>query len=402
MSMLSVVIPAYNEENGIAEIMHRVLAIKESLHLSNAVELELVVVNDGSHDRTYEKAFNVAGQNPCVKVISHPKNRGYGAALKTGFANSQGDLIGFLDADGTYPPEYFPQLCSAAMAGSDLVIGSRMMGADSKMPLTRRIGNLFFANLLTLVGGIRVTDSASGMRVFHRSAYEKVCPLPDGLNLTPVMSTRAIHENLKVTEIPIPYSERVGRSKLSVIRDGRIFLESILWTAMYYNPVRILGVVGAVGIILAALVVIGILITRLSGIQTLGPWGVVALFSALVNGVVGISIFSLGAVFNYLVTLFHKRPVRQGLFGRPLLKRPLEFSFGWIGLGIFGVGFIVSIVTLALGISGWEINRLWLYLAGSAMFILVGTQLMVNWIVVRILSELSMRDDMAARDMQPL
>lgn len=402
MTMLSVVIPAYNEENGIKEIMQRVLAVKESLQGVNVPEFELLVVNDGSKDRTYETALRVAGQNPCVKIISHPKNRGYGAALKTGFANSKGDLIGFLDADGTYPPEYFPQLCKAVMDGSDLVIGSRMMGTDSKMPLTRRIGNLFFANLLTLVGGVRVTDSASGMRVFQRSAYEKVCPLPDGLNLTPVMSTRALHENLKVTEVAIPYSERVGRSKLSVIRDGRIFLESILWTAMYYNPVRILGMVGAIGVLLSALVLIGFLIARLSGVQTLGPWGVVALFSALVNGVVGISIFSLGAAFNYLVTLFHKSPVRQGLFGRPLMKKPLELSFGWIGLGIFLAGFIISIVTLALGVSGWEMNRLWLYLAGSAMLILVGTQLMVNWILIRILSELSMRDDMVARDMQTL
>ena len=402
MTMLSVVIPAYNEENGITEIMQRVLAVKESLHEANVPEFELLVVNDGSQDKTYETALSAAGQNPCVRIISHPKNRGYGAALKTGFANSRGDLIGFLDADGTYPPEYFPQLCVAAMAGSDLVIGSRMMGADSKMPLTRRIGNLFFANLLTLVGGIRVTDSASGMRVFQRSAYEKVCPLPDGLNLTPVMSTRAIHENLKVTEIPIPYSERVGRSKLSVVTDGRIFLKSILWTAMYYNPVKILGIVGAIGMLLSALVVIGFIIARLSGVQSLGAWGVVALFSALVNGVVGISIFSLGAAFNYLVTLFHKTPVRQGLFGRPLLKNPLEFSFGWIGLGTFLVGFVLSIVTLVLGLSGWEMNRLWMYLVGSAMLILVGTQLMVNWILIRILSELSVRDDMAARDMQPL
>ena len=168
------------------------------------------------------------------------------------------------------------------------------------------------------------------------------------------------------------------------------------------TPFKILGIVGAIGMLLSALVVIGFIIARLSGVQSLGAWGVVALFSALVNGVVGISIFSLGAAFNYLVTLFHKSPVRQGLFGRPLLKNPLEFSFGWIGLGTFLVGFVLSIVTLVLGLSGWEMNRLWIYLAGSAMLILVGTQLMVNWILIRILSELSMRDDMAARDMQPL
>ena len=90
MTMLSVVIPAYNEENGITEIMQRVLAVKESLHEANVPEFELVVVNDGSQDKTYETALSAAGQNPCVRIISHPKNRGYGAALKTGFANSQG------------------------------------------------------------------------------------------------------------------------------------------------------------------------------------------------------------------------------------------------------------------------------------------------------------------------
>ncbi len=131
--------------------------------------------------------------------------------MKTGFALARGELVGFLDADGTYPPEYFPQLCTAAMNGGDVVIGSRMMGADSKMPLTRRIGNLFFAGLLSVLGSERVTDSASGMRVFKKSVLEKIFPLPDGLNLTPVMSTRALHENLKVVEIAIPYSERVGQ-----------------------------------------------------------------------------------------------------------------------------------------------------------------------------------------------
>jgi glycosyltransferase involved in cell wall biosynthesis len=402
MTMLSVVIPAYNEEKGIAEIMQRVLAVKKSLAAAHIQEMELLVVNDGSKDHTFEAASQAAGNDPCVRVISHPKNRGYGAALKTGFASASGELIGFLDADGTYPPECFPELCSAVLGGSDLVIGSRMMGADSKMPVTRRIGNFFFANLLTLVSGKKVTDSASGMRVFKREVYERMCPLPDGLNLTPVMSTRAIHENLVVTEVPIPYSERVGRSKLSVIHDGRIFLESILWTALYYNPVRILGILGIIGLFLSFAVIAGFIIARLSGVTTLGAWGVVALFTALVNGVVGISIFSLGVAFNYFVSLFYKTPIRQGFFGKPLFKQPLEFSFGWIGAALIVVGTVIAITALALGVSGWEMNRLWLYLAGSAMLILVGTQLLVNWILVKVLSELSKRDDYTERDLHPL
>jgi glycosyltransferase involved in cell wall biosynthesis len=402
MTTLTIVIPAYNEEKGIAAIVNRVLAVKDDLRKESIDQLELLVVNDGSRDRTCEIAMEISYQDPCVKVINHPKNRGYGAALKTGFALAQGELVGFLDADGTYPPEYFPQLCKAALNGGDVVIGSRMMGEDSKMPLTRRIGNLFFAGLLSLLGAQRVTDSASGMRVFRKCILDKLFPLPDGLNLTPVMSTRALHENLKVVELPIPYSERVGRSKLSVIRDGRIFLESMVWTAMSYNPVRIFGFIGLAGILLALLVGLGLVIARLSGDTTLGPWGVAALYAALVSGVGGISVFSLGAAFNYLVSLFYKTPIRQGLFGRPILTSPIESYFGWGGLVLAFAGTIIALITLILGIQGWEMIRLWLYLLGSAMLVLVGVQLLISWFLMRVLNELSKRSQYADQDFHPV
>jgi len=401
MTTLTIVIPAYNEENGIATIIERVLAVRPDLRDACIDKLELLVVNDGSRDKTAAIAQEIADKDPDLKVISHPKNRGYGAALKTGFAMATGELVGFLDADGTYPPEYFPQLCRAALDGGDIVIGSRMMGSDSKMPVTRRIGNIFFATLLSVLGAQRVTDSASGMRVFKRSILARIFPLPDGLNLTPVMSTRALHENLKVIEIAIPYSERLGRSKLSVVRDGKIFLESMLWTVLSYNPVRIFGMLGLVGILLAALVVTGLVIARANGSTVLGPWGIVALFSALVNSVVGISLFTLGTTFNYLVSLFYDTPIRQGLFGRPLLKTPLELHFGWIGLVVFLSGTIMAFVTLVLGLNGWEMNRIWLYLLGSAMMTLVGVQLMINWFLVRILGELSKRGESADKDLHP-
>jgi len=386
--MLSIVIPAYNEEQGIAEIVNRVLAIKDDLQKVGIERMELLVVNDGSRDRTAEIAGSIEG----VKLINHPQNKGYGAALKTGFSNASGELIGFLDADGTYPPEYFPQLCIKALAGDDLVIGSRMAGADSKMPATRRIGNFFFASLLTLIGRQHVTDSASGMRVFKREVMDLVYPLPDGLNLTPVMSARALHENIKMSEVAIPYSERLGRSKLSVVRDGTTFLQSIVWTVLNYNPVRILGIIGLGGVAISLLIMLGLVIARLSGITTLGPWGVAAVFWALVSAVTGISIFALGATFNYLVSLFYERPIRQGLFGRPIFKKPLEQSFGWMGGLSLGLGILVAMVSLILGISGWQIDRLWLYLMGSAMLILVGVQLIIYWILMRVLEELNQRE----------
>ena len=395
MAVLSVVIPAYNEESGIKDIAQRVLAVKPDLEKVGVGELELIIVDDCSKDRTAEIAGNILG----VTLIQHAQNKGYGGALKTGFYQAKGDLIGFLDADGTYPPEYFPQLCEKALNGYELVIGSRMAGEESQMPPTRRLGNIIFANMLSILGRQHVSDSASGMRVFKKSVYERILPLPDGLNLTPVMSTRAIHEGINMVEVPIPYSERVGRSKLNIFHDGRIFFESILWTVLTYNPVRIFGMIGLGGIAFALLVAIGLIIMRINGITSLGPWGVAALFWAMVSSVSGISIFALGATFNYLVSLFYNQPIRQGLFGKPIFKPSLDHYFGWLGLIASIVGIVIALISLGLGVRGWEIARLWLYLLGSALFILVGIQLMIYWLLMRVLDELSQREANTIKDL---
>ncbi|VAW33933.1 D-glycero-beta-D-manno-heptose-1,7-bisphosphate 7-phosphatase [hydrothermal vent metagenome] len=397
MTTLSVVIPAYNEEDGIAEIAHRVLAVKDSLREVGVDDLELIVVDDGSKDKTIEIASNIDG----VTLIKHPKNKGYGGALKTGFSQAKGELIGFLDADGTYPPEYFPKLCVEAMNGSEIVVGSRMAGAKTEMPAMRRIGNFFFANLLSILGRQRITDSASGMRVFKKEILQKILPLPDGLNLTPVMSTRALHEQIKMTEIPIPYSERLGDSKLSVVHDGRLFLESMIWTALTYNPVRILGLIGLTGIIISILVSIGLVIARIGDTTSLGAWGVTAVFTALITAVGGISIFALGVTFNYMVSIFHKQPIRQGLFKKPIFKTPINHQFGWMGLLALVLGFVLGAGILSLAISqSWPIQRVWLYLLGSAMATLVGIQLIIYWILTRVLEQLSQREILAKRDLQ--
>jgi hypothetical protein len=386
-SSLSVVIPALNEEEAIRPVLERVLSLRPRLEADGIDGPEVIVVDDGSSDRTAE----IAGSVPEVRLIRHGANRGYGAALKSGLVAARGELVAFLDADGTYPPEHFPALCAAALGGADIVVGSRMANGESGMPISRRIGNRAFAALVTLLGNGRVNDSASGMRVLRREALERLAPLPDGLNFTPIMSLRAMHEGLRVVEVPIPYAERVGRSKLSVVRDGTRYLHSIVWTALGYNPVRVLGGLGLLGIAVALLVGAGLVALRLNGVTTLGPWGVAGIFTALVAGVGGVSLFNLGATFNYLLALARREPIRYGVFGAPLFAEPLERHFGWAGLVTGAGGALLAAVSVGLGIYGWPIERLWLYLVGSALLILVGLQLLVSWVLMQVLAEVSAR-----------
>jgi hypothetical protein len=213
------------------------------------------------------------------------------------------------------------------------------------------------------------------------------------------MSTRALHEEISWIEVPIPYKERLGRSKLSVVRDGTRFLYTIIWTALNYNPVRILGGVSLGMAAVTALIVALVVGMRLSGITQLGPWGVVGVFVASLCAVSGVTLFSLGATFNYLVSLFHKRPIRQGLFGKPIFRRPLDRHFGWMGLVAMIVGLAAGVGSLVLSLGGWSMERLWLWMLGAAMLLVVGLQLVVFWLIMRVLEELSQREIQVAQDM---
>jgi len=196
-----------------------------------------------------------------------------------------------------------------------------------------------------------------------------------------------------VIEVPIPYQERVGRSKLNIFRDGMRFLETMVWTAMTYNPVRILGFLGLTGMGLAMLVGLTLAGLRINGITSLGPLGTYAVFAAVVSGTAGASVFALGASFNYLVSLFHRRPIRQGLFKHPLLHVPIEKVFLPAGLGATMLGFVASLISLGLSFRGWSVERLWLYLSASGLLMLAGIQLSLSWLEMSVLRELSHRDD---------
>jgi glycosyltransferase involved in cell wall biosynthesis len=386
MTTLSVVIPAYNEEDGIAAIVERVLAIEPALVPVGIDRLECIVVDDGSRDRTGEI---VERYTPRVRLIRQA-NRGYGGALKAGFNAARGELLAFLDADSTYPPEYFPQLCASAVAGADLVIGSRMAGASSEMPLVRRVGNTIFASLLSLVAGVRISDSASGQRVIRREVLPLLYPLPDTLDFTPAMSTRALHEGLRVVEVPIPYRERSGRSTLSVVRDGLRFFKSIVWTALTYNPVRIFGGVGA-ALLLLALALAGLpLLAHLAGATA--SWPFPRFFGALVLGVAGITLYTTGTSFSYIVALFHKRPIRQGLLGRRGNGRKIEKHYWWLGLLAVLLGIALYTAAVIYDLTNPARSASWFAPVVSALLVRIGVQLFSAWGLARVLAELSQRE----------
>lgn len=235
--VLTIVIPALDEEQSIAAIVERCLVERPKLiERCGLGDVQVVVVSDGSTDRTAEIA---RGFEPRIRVVVFERNRGYGAAIQEGWRVGGGDLLGFIDADGTCDPAAFAPMCDEALRGTSVVLGNRMHG-DSRMPLVRRVGNRLFAALLGYLSQKSVRDTASGMRVVRRDALRLLLPLPDGLHFTPAMSAVClVHEDLTIAEIDMEYREREGRSKLRIWRDGLRFLGSILTAAAIFRPRRL-------------------------------------------------------------------------------------------------------------------------------------------------------------------
>ena len=247
---LLIAIPALNEEKSIESIITRSLAARDTIIANSPVtDVEITVVSDGSTDRTVEFASRYTDQ---IKLITFKKNRGYGAAIKEAWQQSDAALLGFLDADGTCDPGFFTPLCNTLHSEqADVVLGCRI-NPESEMPFVRRVGNIIFASILTLFSSKRVRDTASGMRVVRRSSLPKLMPLPDGLHFTPAMSARAIlSDELKISEIRMSYHEREGESKLRVGKDGLRFLKVILDTTFLYRPSRPLGLLGGLCLTIA-------------------------------------------------------------------------------------------------------------------------------------------------------
>jgi len=232
---LRIVIPALNEEESIKSIVERCIDAKSSIITNTFIDtVEITVVSDGSTDNTVPFAKEYAEH---IKIIIFEKNKGYGAAIKEGWRQSDAKYLSFLDADGTCNPLFFIELAKLMeKENADIVLGSRL-NENSEMPAIRRFGNTIFAILLSIFASSKIKDTASGMRIVKRSALDRIMPLPDGLHFTPAMSARAVlSSDLNIAEIDMPYKEREGESKLSVVKDGIRFLKIILGTAFLYRP----------------------------------------------------------------------------------------------------------------------------------------------------------------------
>jgi hypothetical protein len=214
------------------------------------------------------------------------------------------------------------------------------------------------------------------------------------------MSTRAMHEHLTVVELPIPYSERVGRSKLSIVRDGLRFLKTILWTVLEYNPAKILGLIGASLFSLGLVLGLCLIAARASGITTLAVWGVFSAYATLVLAIAGLSVYSLGVTFNFIISRFQRQPMRMGLFRSLPVEQVIEPHFGWLGAMSLAVGVLLGATGLFAGSHAWDINRVWLWLLGSALFVLAGVQLLILWVVARVVDKLSIRESLVEQDLK--
>ena len=234
---LSVVIPAYNEEETISKTLNDLGVVLDGIKKS----YEIMVVDDGSNDNSVEVVKRIKN----VKLIQHPYNKGYGAALKTGIKHATSDLILTIDADGTYPAKDAPRLLEH-VDEYDMVVGSRT-GRNVNIQLYRRPAKWFLSKLANYLSGTKIPDINSGMRIFRREDAKKFFNiLPSGFSFTTTMTLAYFSNGYNVKYVPIDYYERKGKSKIKPFRDGFNFIMLMIKVTMYFNPLKIFTPVAVV------------------------------------------------------------------------------------------------------------------------------------------------------------
>jgi len=219
---ISVVIPAFNEERNIGVVLQ---GVREVLKKMNCL-YEVIVVDDGSIDRTAEVA-----RNHNVILVKNDRNQGKGDALKAGFLRARGAFVVTMDADGSHQPEDIPYLVQPLLNDVDVTVGSRFedeMGRNSTAKL-HLIGNKIINALILFLTGRYISDSQSGFRAFRRDALRKIAISSLGYEIESEITIKILKNGFRVEEVPIECKKRrSGTTKINSFSDGFKILKSIL------------------------------------------------------------------------------------------------------------------------------------------------------------------------------
>jgi glycosyltransferase involved in cell wall biosynthesis len=232
---LTMIVPVFNEEEGIRTVLVDINKVLEELGIPN----EIIVVDDGSSDKTPEELSKL----DFIKIIRNPVNVGYGAAIKKGIQESLHEWIGITDGDGTYPSEAIPVLLSESQK-ADMVVGARL-GKKARIPLMRRPAKWFLNQVANYLAQRKIPDLNSGLRIFKKNAAMRfINIISDRFSFTTTITLAMLCNGYEVKYIPIEYHTRKGKSKIHPIQDTINFLQLIIRTILYFDPLRIFLPIG--------------------------------------------------------------------------------------------------------------------------------------------------------------
>jgi len=227
---LTIVIPAYNEEQTIGEDIDVIIKTMEKSNY----KYEIIVVDDGSTDTTAQ----IVKEKKGVQLIECPYNRGVGAARKLGILKAKGEIIVMTDGDGTYPNQDIPELLRY-IGDYDMVVGART-GKNVQWPLIRRPARWFIRKLASYLIATKIPDLNSGLRVFKKDLARKFFNiLPENHSWVSTITLAFLANGYTIKYVPIDYYKRKGKSTIHPIKDTYNFISLVIRTVMYFNPLRV-------------------------------------------------------------------------------------------------------------------------------------------------------------------